>query len=96
MPASQRRIRNLRRTVLKSCDSKRVGGDDVLVNTSMAKNIDSFEQLTTRIGYLWERRCGSLPALTISDAYAPTSSYGQDEETSYMDLQKFYRGDHTF
>ncbi|ETN69208.1 hypothetical protein NECAME_05313, partial [Necator americanus] len=35
---------------LGTCDSRGVGGVGVLVNTSMTKNIDSFEQLTTRIG----------------------------------------------
>ncbi|KAK6732121.1 hypothetical protein RB195_016480 [Necator americanus] len=35
-----------------TCGSRGVGGVGVLVNTSMAKNIDSFEQLTTRIGRL--------------------------------------------
>ncbi|ETN76172.1 hypothetical protein NECAME_03545 [Necator americanus] len=35
---------------LGTCDSRGVGGVGVLVNTNMAKNIDSFEQLTTRIG----------------------------------------------
>ncbi|KAK6735742.1 hypothetical protein RB195_018775 [Necator americanus] len=32
---------------LGTCDSRGVGGVGMLVNTSMAKNIDSFEQLTT-------------------------------------------------
>ncbi|KAK6765943.1 hypothetical protein RB195_025702 [Necator americanus] len=32
---------------LGTCDSRGVGGVGVLVNTSIAKNIDSFEQLTT-------------------------------------------------
>ncbi|KAK6731109.1 hypothetical protein RB195_007526 [Necator americanus] len=32
---------------LGTCDSKGVGGVGVLVNTSMAKNVDSFEQRTT-------------------------------------------------
>ncbi|ETN72367.1 hypothetical protein RB195_014266 [Necator americanus] len=50
---------------LGTCDSRGVGGVGVLVNTNMAKNIDSFEQLTTRIGRLRMRRCGSIPALTI-------------------------------
>ncbi|KAK6753801.1 hypothetical protein RB195_013029 [Necator americanus] len=50
---------------LGTCDSRGVGGVGVLVNTSMAKNIDSFEQLTTRIGRLRMRRCGPIPALTI-------------------------------
>ncbi|EYC20500.1 hypothetical protein Y032_0021g246 [Ancylostoma ceylanicum] len=60
-------------------------------------NIDSFEQLTTRIGRLRLRRCGSTPALTVFVAYAPTSSYNEDEiEAIYMDKEKFYREDHTF
>ncbi|KAK6765190.1 hypothetical protein RB195_025219 [Necator americanus] len=80
---------------LGTCDS-RVGGVGVLVNTSMAKNIDSFEQLTTRIGHLRMRRCGSTPALTIFVAYAPTSSLGEEVDVFYMDLEKFYRKDHTF
>ncbi|KAK6734267.1 hypothetical protein RB195_017818 [Necator americanus] len=63
----------------------------------MAKNIDSFEQLTTRIGRLRMRRCGPTPALTICVAYAPTSSYEEEEvEAFYMDLEKFYREDHAF
>ncbi|KAK6757769.1 hypothetical protein RB195_015532 [Necator americanus] len=58
----------------------------------MAKNIDSFEQLATRIGRLRMRRCGPTPALTIFVAYAPTSSYEEEEvEAFYMD-----RGDHAF
>ncbi|KAK6756699.1 hypothetical protein RB195_014870 [Necator americanus] len=35
------------------CDSRRVGGAGVLVNTSMAKNIDFFKQHTTRLGRLF-------------------------------------------
>ncbi|ETN85918.1 hypothetical protein NECAME_06163 [Necator americanus] len=35
---------------LGTCDSRGVGGVSALVNTSMAENIDPFEQLTTRIG----------------------------------------------
>ncbi|KAK6744638.1 hypothetical protein RB195_011390 [Necator americanus] len=82
---------------LGKCDSRGVGGVGVLVNTSMAKNIDSFEQLTTRIGRLRMRRCGPIPALTIFVAYAPTSSYEEEEvEAFYMDLEKFYREDHAF
>ncbi|KAK6765570.1 hypothetical protein RB195_025467 [Necator americanus] len=53
-------------TVLGTCDSRGVGGVGVLVNTSMAKKTDSSEHLTTRIGRLRMRRCGSLPALTSS------------------------------
>ncbi|EYB90429.1 hypothetical protein Y032_0220g2516 [Ancylostoma ceylanicum] len=60
-------------------------------------SIDSFEQLTTRIGRSRRRRCGSTPALIVFIAYAPTSSYGEDEiKAFYMDLEKFYREDHTF
>ena len=82
---------------LGTCDSRGVGGVGVLVNSSMAKNIDSFEQPTTRIGLLRMRRCGPTPALTIFVAYAPTSSYEEEEvEAFYMDLEKFYREDHAF
>ncbi|VDM57419.1 unnamed protein product [Angiostrongylus costaricensis] len=60
-------------------------------------NIDSFEQLTTRTGCLRLRRPGSIPALTIFVVCAPTSSYDEEEvEAFYMDLEKFYREDHTF
>ncbi|ETN81568.1 hypothetical protein NECAME_08424 [Necator americanus] len=82
---------------LGTCDSRGVGGVGVLVNTSMAENIDSFEQLTTRIGRLRMGRCGPTPALTIFVAYAPTSSYEEVEvEAFYIDLEKFYREDHAF
>ncbi|KAK6730010.1 hypothetical protein RB195_006832 [Necator americanus] len=47
---------------LETGDSGGVGGICVLVNTSMAENIDSFEQLTTRIECLRMRRCGPTPA----------------------------------
>ncbi|KAK6728480.1 hypothetical protein RB195_005863 [Necator americanus] len=80
---------------LGTCDG-RVGGVDVLVNTSMAKSIDSFEQLATRIGRLRMRRCGPTPALTIFVACAPTSSYEEEVEAFYMDLEKIYREDHAF
>ncbi|KAK6763409.1 hypothetical protein RB195_023927 [Necator americanus] len=45
----------------------------------MAKSIDSFEQLTIRIGRLRMRRCGPTPALNIFVVYAPTSSYEEGE-----------------
>ncbi|ETN74502.1 hypothetical protein NECAME_03988 [Necator americanus] len=41
---------------LGTCDNRGVGGVGVLFNTRTAKNIDSFEQLTTRIGCLRMRR----------------------------------------
>ncbi|KAK6742635.1 hypothetical protein RB195_010097 [Necator americanus] len=82
---------------LGTCDSRGVGGVGVLVNMSMAKKIDPFEQLTTRIGRLRMRRCGPTPALTIFVAYATTSSYEEEEvEAFYMDLEKFYREEHAF
>ncbi|ETN77917.1 hypothetical protein NECAME_10701 [Necator americanus] len=72
---------------LGTCDSRGVGGVGVLVNTSMAKNIYSVEQLTTRIGRLRMRRTGSTLVLTIFVAYAPTSSY-EEVEAFYMDLEQ--------
>ncbi|KAK6726025.1 hypothetical protein RB195_004378 [Necator americanus] len=51
--------------LLGTCDSRGVGGVDVLVNMSTAKNIDSFEHFTTRIRRLRMRRCGPTPALAI-------------------------------
>ncbi|KAK6757780.1 hypothetical protein RB195_015538 [Necator americanus] len=82
---------------LGTCDSRGVGGVSVLVNTSMAKNIDSFEQLTTRIGRLRMRRCGPTPALNIFVAYAPTSSDGEEQlEAFYMGPEKFYQEDYAF
>ncbi|VDM55707.1 unnamed protein product [Angiostrongylus costaricensis] len=57
-------------------------------------NIDSFEQLTTRIGYLRLKRSGFL---TIFVVYAPTSNYDEEEDDAfYMDLEKFYTEDHIF
>ncbi|VDM52389.1 unnamed protein product [Angiostrongylus costaricensis] len=67
---------------LGTCDSRRVGGDGVLVNTSFSMNIDSFEQLITRIGRLRLKRRGSIPALTIFVVYAPTSNYDEGVEGS--------------
>ncbi|EYC14302.1 hypothetical protein Y032_0041g461 [Ancylostoma ceylanicum] len=78
-------------------DSNEVGGVVALVNTNLAMNVDSFALLTTRIGRLRLRRCGSMSALTVFIAYAPTSSYNKDKiEAFYMDLEKFYREDYTF
>ncbi|KIH67364.1 hypothetical protein ANCDUO_02301 [Ancylostoma duodenale] len=71
---------------LGTCDSRGVGGVGVLVSTNLAMNIDSFEQLTTRIGRLRLRRCGPIPVVTIFVAYAPTSTYDDEEiEAFYMD-----------
>ncbi|KAK6764686.1 hypothetical protein RB195_024857 [Necator americanus] len=66
---------------LGTCDRRGVGGGaGVLANTSMARNIDSFEQFTTRIGRLRMGRCGPTPALIIFVAYAPTSSYREKKK----------------
>uniref|UniRef100_A0A0K0DBD6 Endonuclease/exonuclease/phosphatase domain-containing protein n=1 Tax=Angiostrongylus cantonensis TaxID=6313 RepID=A0A0K0DBD6_ANGCA len=82
---------------LGTWDSRGVGGVGVLVNTSLSMNIDSFEQLTTRIGSLRLKRCGSTPALTNFAVYAPTLNYDEKEvQAFYMDLEKFYREDNTF
>ncbi|KIH44606.1 hypothetical protein ANCDUO_25368 [Ancylostoma duodenale] len=48
---------------LETCDSRGVGGVSVLVNTNLVMNIDSFKQLTTRIGRLRLGRCEPTPAL---------------------------------
>ncbi|KAK6734746.1 hypothetical protein RB195_018128 [Necator americanus] len=50
---------------LGTCSSRSVGELGVLINASMAKKIDSFEQLTTRNGRLRMRRCGPTPHLLI-------------------------------
>ncbi|XGW28882.1 hypothetical protein V3C99_008574 [Haemonchus contortus] len=81
---------------LGTCDSRGVGGVGVLVNTHLAMNIYSYESLTTRIGRLRLRRCGSTPALTDFVVYAPTSSYDEEELAIYMDLEKLCREDLTF
>ncbi|VDM59911.1 unnamed protein product [Angiostrongylus costaricensis] len=78
-------------------DNRGVCGAGVLVNASLSMNIDSFEQLATRVGRLQLRRHGSIPALTIFLVHVPTSNYDEEEvEAFYMDLEKFYREDHTF
>ncbi|ETN79555.1 hypothetical protein NECAME_09764 [Necator americanus] len=61
---------------LGTCNSRGVGA---VGDMSMANNIDSFEQFTTRIGSLRMRRCGPTSVLTIFVAYAPTLSYEEVE-----------------
>ncbi|XGW34099.1 hypothetical protein V3C99_018128 [Haemonchus contortus] len=56
-------------------------------------NIGSYGSLTRRIGRL-RAICGSTTALTIFAAYAPTSSY--EEEELEADLERLHREDHTF
>uniref|UniRef100_A0A0K0CUF5 Endo/exonuclease/phosphatase domain-containing protein n=1 Tax=Angiostrongylus cantonensis TaxID=6313 RepID=A0A0K0CUF5_ANGCA len=80
---------------LGTCESRGVGEDGVLVNTSLSMNIDSFEQLTCRIGHLRLERCGSISALTIFVVQVQTSNYDEvGVEEFYTDLEKFYREDH--
>uniref|UniRef100_A0A0K0DPU5 Craniofacial development protein 2-like n=1 Tax=Angiostrongylus cantonensis TaxID=6313 RepID=A0A0K0DPU5_ANGCA len=80
-----------------TCDSRGVGGFGVFVNTSLSMNIGSFKQLTTQMGSLRLKRCGSTPALTIFVVYAPTSNYDKEEvKAFYMGLERFYIEGHTF
>ncbi|KAE9413249.1 hypothetical protein Angca_010097, partial [Angiostrongylus cantonensis] len=82
---------------LGTCNSRGVGSVGVLVNTTLSMNVDSFEQLTTRTGRLRLKRCGSTPPLRFFVVYAPTSNYDEEDvEAFYMDLERFYREDHTF
>ncbi|VDM62438.1 unnamed protein product [Angiostrongylus costaricensis] len=76
--------------------SRGVWGVGVLINTSLSINIDLFEQLTTRIGRLRLKACGSILASTIFVVYVPTSNNEEGVvEAFYMDLEKFNREDHT-
>ncbi|VDO76101.1 unnamed protein product [Heligmosomoides polygyrus] len=71
----------------ENCSYWGVGGVGVLVNTHLAMNIDCYESLTRRIGRLRLKRCGSVPALTVFVAYAPTSDYDDEEvEAFYVEL----------
>ncbi|VDM55641.1 unnamed protein product [Angiostrongylus costaricensis] len=68
--------------LLGTYDRRRVGGVGVLV-TSLSTNIDSIEQLTTRIGRLRLRRRESIPPLTIVVFYAPTSNYDEEKVEAF-------------
>ncbi|VDM57480.1 unnamed protein product [Angiostrongylus costaricensis] len=60
-------------------------------------NIDSFQQLKAGIGSLRLKRCGSIPALTISVVYAPISNSDEEEvEVFYKKSEKFCREEHRF
>ncbi|VDM51686.1 unnamed protein product [Angiostrongylus costaricensis] len=50
---------------------------------NLAMHIDSFEQLTTRIGCLPLKRCGSTPALRILVVYASTSIHGKEQDEAF-------------
>lgn len=45
---------------LGNCESRGVGGDDVLVNTNLVVIIGFFGQVSTRTGHLRHRRSGSI------------------------------------
>ncbi|EYB86323.1 hypothetical protein Y032_0281g1252 [Ancylostoma ceylanicum] len=67
---------------LATCDSRGIGGVGVIVNTNLAMNIDSFEQLKTRIGRSRLRRCESMP-----DALRRLrSNIQRRDEAFYIDL----------
>ncbi|ETN72431.1 hypothetical protein NECAME_18859 [Necator americanus] len=77
-PTETRRRRSLNavyktgeKVFLRTCDSRGVDGVGVLVNMSMARNINSFEQLTTRIGRL---RIGRYHPLELAFPEAPLST----------------------
>uniref|UniRef100_A0A0K0DGW3 IstB_IS21 domain-containing protein n=1 Tax=Angiostrongylus cantonensis TaxID=6313 RepID=A0A0K0DGW3_ANGCA len=53
--------------LLGTSGSRGAGGIGVLVSTRLSVDIDSFEQLTARIGRIRLKRCGSIQALTIFD-----------------------------
>ncbi|VDP50114.1 unnamed protein product [Heligmosomoides polygyrus] len=75
---------------LGTCDSSGIGGVGVLVKTHLAMNIDSYESLTTRIGRLRLKRCGSTQAFTAFTAYAPIPDYDDDEADAFcVELEKF-------
>ncbi|VDM53907.1 unnamed protein product [Angiostrongylus costaricensis] len=85
----------------KNCSSEHATVEEsaasAFSSTRVCPCINSFEQLTTRIGRLRLKRCASTLASTVFVAYAPTSSHNEEKvEAFYVDLEKFYREDHTF
>ncbi|VDM52016.1 unnamed protein product [Angiostrongylus costaricensis] len=50
----------VKKLFLGTCDNGGAGGVGVFVNTGLAMNIDSFEQLTARLGRLPLKRSGSI------------------------------------
>ncbi|KAK6763250.1 hypothetical protein RB195_023820 [Necator americanus] len=63
---------------LGTCENRKVGGVGILVNTSMAKNVDSFEERTTRIGRLPMKRYGHIK---IGRGRSPRFLYGPKSST---------------
>ncbi|VDM58796.1 unnamed protein product [Angiostrongylus costaricensis] len=59
--------------------------------------VDPMPDANTQMGRLRLGKCGSMPVLTITLVYAPTSNHDEGEvEAFYMDLEKFYREGYTF
>ncbi|RCN33348.1 hypothetical protein ANCCAN_20828 [Ancylostoma caninum] len=65
-----------------TCDSRGVGGVGVLVNTNLVMNIDSFEQLTTRIGRL---RRKSLKPVINWDLFTSLAGFWEDAVVDNID-----------
>ncbi|KAK6765198.1 hypothetical protein RB195_025225 [Necator americanus] len=81
----------------KNCSKKPATAEVLLVLASSSIRVWQRTAYESQIGRQRMRRCGPTPALTIFFAYAPTSSYEEEEvKAFYMDLEKFYRKDHAF
>ncbi|VDP41590.1 unnamed protein product [Heligmosomoides polygyrus] len=79
-----------------TCDSRGVGGVGVLVNAHLAVNIDSYESLTSRVGRLRLKRCGSVPALTVfalMDSVIIKSNY-LGTISHHLEEKRYEDGDH--
>ncbi|ETN84488.1 hypothetical protein NECAME_17134 [Necator americanus] len=81
---------------LGAFDSRGGGGAGVLANTKHRLLRTTYDpNRTSADEKMWSKK--SFDSLTLFVAYAPTSSYEEEEfEASYMDLEKFYREDHAF
>ncbi|VDO66330.1 unnamed protein product [Heligmosomoides polygyrus] len=76
-----------------ACDS----GEELFLVACDSRGVGGYESLSSRVGHVRLKRCGSVPALTVFVAYAPTSDYDdEDVEAFYVELEKFYKEDHTF
>ncbi|VDO97141.1 unnamed protein product [Heligmosomoides polygyrus] len=74
------------------------GGDDVLRQQALDHD-HRFVRVSdnpNRTSRLRLKRCGSVPALTVLVAYAPTSDNDDEEvEAFYVEQEKFYNESHT-
>ncbi|KIH45445.1 hypothetical protein ANCDUO_24514 [Ancylostoma duodenale] len=66
---------------LENANRRGMGGVAALVSTNLVMNIDSFKELTTRIGRIRVRRCG--PGFENFRCDVPTSSYDEDEVEAF-------------